>query len=172
MGLINLFDNYMSKTMEHTKPSARKTGLVVKKLNSETLVYDVEKHQAHCLNQNAAFIWEHCDGKRSVDELADLFDNIDHLSADQRQQIVWIVLAELSKSHLLEKPIEKTQTPQGLSRRQLMKVAGIAALIAIPAVTTIIAPTAAHASTCLPSGQGCTTSAQCCSGLCSGGVCA
>jgi hypothetical protein len=117
-------------------------------------------------------IWEHCDGNRTVSALRDLLDNTENLSEHQKEQIVWIALGELAKSHLLERPIEKSETSGALSRRQLMKVAGIAALIAIPAVTTIIVPTAAQASTCLASGQGCSTSAECCSGLCSAGACA
>jgi len=40
-----------------------------------------------------------------------------------------MALDELAKIHLLEKPLGKIARHQGLSRRQLMKVAGIAALI-------------------------------------------
>ena len=153
-------------------PSARRDGLVVKKINNETLVYDTERQTAHCLNHTAALIWERCDGSRTVDELSCFLDNSDGLNEDQRGQIVWIALDELTKSHLLENPIEKLETAKSLSRRQLMKFAGIAALIAIPAVTTIIAPMPTQASTCLASGQGCSVSAQCCSGLCGAGTCA
>ena len=66
-------------------PSARKDGLVVKRVNSETLVYDTERQMAHCLNQNAALIWESCDGRRSVDELCDLFDAGNNLSRNQKR---------------------------------------------------------------------------------------
>ena len=152
-------------------PVARRDGLVVRKLRDEVLVYDTEQHQAHCLNKNAALIWEHCDGYRTVSELSRLFNTTDDLSEYQREQIVRIALEELAMAHLLEKPIDKPLTTNRVSRRQLMRVAGIAALIAMPAVTSMIAPTAAQASTCLASGQSCTTSAECCSGLCSVGAC-
>jgi len=153
-------------------PAARRDGLVVRKLRDEVLVYDTKQHQAHCLNHNAALIWEHCDGNRTVSELSRLFNTNDDLTDHQREQVVRIALEELAIARLLERPIDKLLTTNGVSRRQLMKVAGIAALIAIPAVTTMIAPTAAQASTCLASGQSCTTSAECCSGLCSVGACA
>jgi hypothetical protein len=153
-------------------PLARRDALVVKKIDNETLVYDTEAHAVHCLNENAALIWEHCDGKRSVDELSCLFDGSADLSRSQKQQIIWIALNELSKSHLLAAPIQESSTMKGLSRRQMIKVAGIAAFAAIPIVSRMVAPTAAQASTCQASGQLCTISAECCSGLCSVGVCA
>ena len=153
-------------------PIARRTGIVVKKIDNETLVYDTERHQAHCLNNNAALIWEYCDGNRTISDLSRLLNINDDFSDNQKEQIVRIILIELAKSNLLERPIEEPQISNRITRRQLMKVASLAALLAVPAVTTMLAPTAAQASTCLASGQGCATSAECCSGLCSIGTCA
>jgi len=153
-------------------PIARRSGIVVKKMDNEVLVYDTERHQAHCLNNNAAVIWEHCDGSRTVSELSDLLQNNDpHITKNEKENLVWIALNQLEKSHLLNQPIARSEPIKGMTRRQLMKAAGVAALIAVPVVSTILAPTAAQASTCLASGQGCSLSAQCCSGLCSVGVC-
>jgi hypothetical protein len=119
------------------------------------------------LNSTAALVWEHCDGKRSVKELSDL------LQGDQqaKEDMVWIALDQLEKSNLLGGPIERPDAIKGLSRRQLMRAAGIA-MIAVPVVSTIMSPKAAQASTCLATGQGCSISAQCCSGLCNVGTCA
>ncbi len=39
-------------------PHGRKDGLVVKELGNETLVYDLERDEAHCLNQTAALVWK------------------------------------------------------------------------------------------------------------------
>jgi len=89
----------------------------------------------------------------------------------QKEQIVGITLAQLNQAHLLESPVASPVFGNAVSRRQLIKAVGIAALVGLPVVSTIIAPTAARASTCLASGQGCSTSAQCCSGLCSTGTC-
>ena len=153
-------------------PIARRSGIVVKKMDNEVLVYDTERHQAHCLNSNAAVIWEHCDGSRTVSELSDLLQNNDpDMTENEKENLVWIALNQLEKSHLLNQPIARSEPIKGMTRRQLMKAAGVAALIAVPVVSTILAPTAAHASTCLASGQGCSLSAQCCSGLCSVGAC-
>jgi len=149
-------------------PAARRNGLVVQKLTDEVVVYDTNNQRAHCLNSSAALVWEHCDGNRSVNELSDL------LPGDQKakEEMVWIALDQLEKSNLLDGSIERPDALKGLSRRQMMKAAGIVAMIAVPVVSTIMAPKAAQASTCLSTGQPCSISAQCCSGLCSGGSCA
>ena len=45
---------------------ARHDELVVQELPDEVLVYDLRKHKAHCLNQTAAFVWNHCNGQASA----------------------------------------------------------------------------------------------------------
>src|SRR5262249_57163726 len=54
------------------KPEKRREGLVVKELPEEILVYDLERHKAHCLNPAAAVVFKHSNGERSVAELARL----------------------------------------------------------------------------------------------------
>ena len=52
------------------KPRRRKKGLAVQKLAKEVLVYDLERHRAHCLNEAAALVWRQCDGETSVSDIA------------------------------------------------------------------------------------------------------
>ena len=54
--------------MTHT-PTARRDRLIVRELENETLVYDQANDEAHCLNQTAALVWKHCDGRTTVDEI-------------------------------------------------------------------------------------------------------
>jgi hypothetical protein len=152
-------------------PATRRDGIVVRELNNETLVYDTERHQAHCLNENAALIWEHCDGKRTVTELSLYIKTTKGTTEQQKEQMTWIALTQLEKAGLFAEPITKPETVTGLTRRQLIKAAGIAALVAVPVVSTMVAPTAAQASTCSASGQSCVSSPECCSGVCSGTTC-
>ena len=49
-------------------PQARTSGLIVKEVDGEILIYDRETNKAHCLNQTAAKVWEHCDGKTTVSQ--------------------------------------------------------------------------------------------------------
>lgn len=153
------------------KPKSRSDDLVVESLSHETLVYDLKRHKAHCLNATAAYIWLRCDGKTSVEEIAQGLASEFGLPADP--QIVTMALDTLRKARLLESSALDLVPNQ--SRRQTLKRIGIAAGLAalIPAVTSILAPTAALAATqCAQLNQACSPTVLCCPGLvCVGGVC-
>ncbi len=58
------------KSNRQTKPRARKDELVVHELPDETLIYDLDRDRAYCLNETAAFVWQRCDGRKSAREIA------------------------------------------------------------------------------------------------------
>jgi hypothetical protein len=152
-------------------PRARQEGLVIEELPGEVLVYDCDRDKAHCLNQTAALVWKYCDGKTPVSKMArNLERDLDTNKVDEK--VVWYALEQLRKDHLLEESFVPPALLGGLTRRQMVRVLGIGAVVAIPVVTSIVAPTAKAATSCISTGQPCTTSASCCSTLCSGGVCA
>jgi hypothetical protein len=160
----------MKREKEQLVPEARREGLVVQELSNEVLVFDRERNKAHCLNSTAARVWGLCDGKTSVAQIARAIEGECNLPVDE--DVIWLGVEQLSKTHLLREQTALPDHKSGLSRREVMKRIGVAAAVALPVITSIIAPSAAQAANCLPSGQSCTTSAQCCSGLCSGGTCA
>jgi len=128
-----------------THPRARRDDLVVQDLPEETLVYDVARHRAHCLNRTAALVWRRCDGRTSVAELARCVGRETGLPPDE--EVVWMALDRLSKANLLENRI---QPPKGAprSRREVLKKLGAVAGLAVvlPAVQSIEAPMAAQAA--------------------------
>ena len=142
---------------EQLSPEARKEGLVIHKLGEEVLVYDIDRHRAHCLNKTAALVWERCDGKTSVAQLAQQLEN--KLKTRVDKEVVWLAVDQLDKSRLLESRIAPDTNRISLSRRELIKRAGLGAAIALPLVSSIIAPTAAQAAT------------VCGSVVCSAGIC-
>ncbi|MFL6210406.1 MAG: PqqD family protein [Pyrinomonadaceae bacterium] len=146
------------------KPLARKDNLIIRELPDEVLVYDLERDKAHCLNQTAALIWRHCDGRTSVSELARKLAHSSAAPIDER--VVWFALKQLNKDQLLAAEVLPPAQMSGLTRRQMMRVLGVTAAVAIPLVTTIIAPTPAQASYGLPPGACCSASADCQSGIC------
>jgi hypothetical protein len=146
-------------------PRARTDELIVRQLPDETLVYDLARDKAHCLNKTAALVWRHCDGRTSVAELARLLARDANAPADER--VVWLALKQLNRDHLLVADASPPPHLCGLNRRQMMRSLGRAALVALPLVTTIIAPTPAQASYALPSGACCDQGEQCQSGICS-----
>jgi len=149
-------------------PCARREGLVVRELPDEVLIYDRDRDKAHCLNQTAALVWKYCDGKTTVPAITrQLERDLETKPIDDK--VVWFALSQLSKDHLLEDSVVPPAMLSGMTRRDMVRALGVAAAIAVPLVTTIVAPTPAQASTCLPTGSACSSGAQCCSGTCSSG---
>ena len=65
------------------KPRVRRAGLIVRELPEEVVVYDRERHQAHCLNPAAALVFQLADGHRSVTQLASLVRETLGVPADE-----------------------------------------------------------------------------------------
>ncbi len=124
-------------------PQARAEKLLVQELGDELLVYDLERDKAHCLNRTAALIWQHCDGHTTLPELAQHVNA--ELKTEAGAEIVGLALKQLSQRHLLDK--EAAWIERAVSRRALLLRLGILA-VALPLVTTIVAPTALAAASC------------------------
>jgi hypothetical protein len=160
----------MSERTVGGRPRARAEGLVVRELAEEVLVYDLDTHKAVCLNGTAAAVWRLCDGRRTPDDIRRTLEK----SADGPvpEEIVWLALEQLGKDKLLDTRVPRPARLAGITRRELIRRVGLTAAVALPAVASIVAPTAADAASCLPQGAACQESAQCCSGLnCIGDVC-
>ena|SRR5215204_708574 len=140
-------------------PKARHDGLVLRELPDEVLVYDTESHEAHCLNATAAFVWKQCDGTTGVSEIVDRVRVEFQTEIDE--EVVWFALEDLWKRQLLEG--EPAPAREGtMSRSQALRRVGIVAAVSVPVITSIVAPKAAHAATCIASGQPCAPGQQTC----------
>jgi hypothetical protein len=153
-----------------TNPLARREGLVIRELADEVLVYDLDRDRAHCLNQTAAFVWQRCDGRTSTSEIARALGK--GASAPVDEKLVWIALDQLAENDLLKRRLVTPPSLPGINRRQMVRTLGLAAVVAVPLVTSIVAPTAVQAATCFAAGHACASGPQCCSSLCNSNVCA
>jgi len=151
-------------------PRARKDRLIVQELQDELMVYDLDRHKAHCLNPTAALIWKHCDGTTTVESAVSLLET--RVDGEEAETVLWYSLGLLQKARLLAEPFNAPQAANGMTRRTLIHRIGLTAAFALPLVTSIVAPRAVDAASCVSSGGSCTASAQCCSLLCSTGSCA
>jgi hypothetical protein len=158
----------MQKPNSQTQPLARKDGLVVQKMPDEVLVYDLDEHKAHCLNQTAALVWEQCDGSKSVSDIARRVGT--ELNASVNDDVVFLALDQLGKDNLLEKRIALPVDMKQMSRRELMRRVGLATAVALPVIISIVSPTAANAVTCIASGTACSPTVVCCSTLATCGM--
>jgi hypothetical protein len=79
---------------------------------------------------------------------------------------VWLALDRLGRENLLRERVRNPPGSAAVSRRDLMRKLGVAA--ALPLITSILAPTAKAAASCLPGGAACTAPAECCTQVCDG----
>jgi hypothetical protein len=135
-------------------PVARKNDIVVQELSGETLVYDLRQHKAHCLNQTAAIVWSHCDGETDVASIASTLSNELHRAIDE--DVVWLALKQLQKVGLLEREAVAAGAKSNVSRREVIRRLGTATALALPLVTSVVAPTSAAVASVPVTCQCCT----------------
>jgi hypothetical protein len=151
----------MSKP-DRLAPKARKSELIVKEMADEVLVYDENNNKAHCLNQTAALVWKHCDGRSTIPKITRRLTK--EMNRPVSEKLVWLALKQLEDSRLLETsaPVWIKQT----SRRELVRRIGIAA-VALPIISSMTTANAVAAASCRSVGQSCVGVGQgtCCQGL-------
>lgn len=125
-------------------PVARRESLVVQELPDELLIYDLKNEKAFCLNKTSALVWQECGGRKTVTEISRTVG--EKLNKNVDQEIVWLALDELKKNDLLANGQRIEITFGGISRREAIKKAGFASLIALPLISALVAPTAAMAA--------------------------
>jgi hypothetical protein len=135
-------------------PRSRTDNLVIRELDDETLVYDIERDEAHCLNQTASLVWKQCDGNTTAAQAARFLQS--ELKSPVDSDLIWLAVKQLKRFHLVE---SNAKSP-AVSRRNLVLKYAPAAL-ALPIIMSITTPTPAQAASC---GQPCGGSVGCPSG--------
>jgi hypothetical protein len=149
--------------MRPSNPLKRNDSLIVKELPDETLVYDTKLDKAHCLNLTAALVWKNCDGKKSVAELREVLAA--KAGNEVPEEMVWLALDQLKSFKLLsDVPARPTQF-NDMSRRDLVRRIGFAALT-LPVIISIAAPPAHAQASLLAPGACCNSPGQCTSNSC------
>lgn len=146
-------------------PRSRKDGLVFTRLTDETLVYDLERHRALCLNRLAAAVWHRCDGQSSISKLAS--DVSGELSAVVDADMIWYALKRLARTHLLAEEIPPAAFRRALTRRDALRRLAAAGVVSVglPTVLSVVAPTALQAqASCADEGEVCNV-IPCCPGF-------
>ena len=123
-------------------PTARQTGLVIQEMPDEVLVYDLDSNKAHCLNQSAAFVWKSCDGNNSVADIVGEFEK--NTGGRVSEDFVWLAIDQLNENGLLQDAVSPRF--QGQSRRQVLKTIGLASMVALPVIASLVAPRSAMAA--------------------------
>lgn len=173
-------------------PIARTSDIVVQDVGIEILIYDLRTHKAYSLNETSSIVYQACDGETTFEQL--------RVKNKFTDEIIFLAIDELRKENLIENGEEYGFSFAGISRREAIRKAALASMIALPLISSLIVPTAAAAQsicgtagqTCSGSGAGgtccsplvcvsdvccgnagsaCTSSSDCCGGNCEGTVC-
>ena len=146
-------------------PAARADGLLIERVGSETVVYDVDAKEAHCLKGLASVVFASADGKTSAEDLAAAAEKA--LGEPVTYAQIQDAIAQLEECALLDTPL---LVRDGLSRRELVQKAGYvgaAATVASPLITTLMTPASAFAASSIATGcSGCGKNKDCVSNHC------
>lgn len=130
------------------KPKTRNENIVIQEMNNEILIYDLKDNKAFCLNETSAMIYQLCDGTKTIADISSLMSQ--KLKTLVNEDLVPLALDELKRDGLLEHAEGFDNYCAGFSRREMVRRAGLASMVALPLVLSIIAPHAVQsASTCL-----------------------
>jgi Coenzyme PQQ synthesis protein D (PqqD) len=129
--------------MSEIKPLARQSEVVTQEMGDEILIYDLKSDKAFALNTTSSIVWQYCDGKTSVSEIARKMS--EKLSENVSEDLVWLTLDKLHQQKLLQKDTDFVTPFEGISRRKVIQRIGFASMIALPVIGNLVAPFAAQA---------------------------
>lgn len=106
------------------KPISKQQNIVIQELEKELLVYDLQTNKAFCLNETCGLVYQLCNGKRTVLEIADVLSV--KLKTLVTEDYVRLTLHELNRDGLLENSDEIKAYLNVINRREMVKKVGLA----------------------------------------------
>jgi hypothetical protein len=130
--------------MQISNPRVRHSNLWAEELNEQYVIYDTHNQTVHGLNRTMSWLWSHCDGSRTLDDLIAAMQR--DTGDDNAHSLITVGLKQLAEANLLEPESVDLNAvmaePSTVGRRAAV-AAGLS--IAVPMMTSIIAPTPASA---------------------------
>lgn len=80
----------------------RRTDLIVRVMDGETVILDRQKSLVHQLNQTASYIWQQCDGTATVETIAARLAAAFAVDAETAARDTGAVIHQLRQLQLLE----------------------------------------------------------------------
>lgn len=131
-------------------PLSRSENIVVQDLQNELLIYDLKINKVYSLNETSSAVWRECDGQSDLEQISIKVSL--KLKQTISKDIVRLAIHQFKKENLLENGLEIVEF-EGISRREIIRRAGLASAVALPIISSLIAPTAAmSASGCFNPG--------------------
>lgn len=137
-------------------PKSRRNNLVTSNQNGELLIYDLNIDKAFCRNETSAAVWNLCDETKSASEIAEMIGK--NLKFPVSEDFVWLAISDLQKENLIETGLDSQSFLKGKTRREIIRKIGLASMVALPVISSLVAPQATNAQS-----GGCSTVDQSCS---------
>ena len=128
----------------NNKPLARNKDLLIQESGDELLIYDLKTNKAYCLNETSAVVWHLCNGKSLISEITENMSK--QLKTPINDDFVWVALDQLNKDGLFEDKGDLDEQFAGSSRREMIRKVGFASVIALPIISSLVAPRAMMAA--------------------------
>lgn len=130
--------------MSKVKPKARHSEIVVQEFGDEILIYDLKNNKAFNLNETSALIWRLSDGNNDISDITQGI--IKKYNSNVSEEFVWLALEQFRKDELIEDKEEIIPFLTNISRRELVRKVGLTSIIALPIVSSLIAPLSSNAA--------------------------
>ena len=125
------------------KPKARTSDFVIQEAEGETLIYDLENNKAFCLNETSSLVMKYCNGKSDISDITAAINT--KPKARITDEVVWLALNQLEQEGLLRDFDDVESTFDGMSRRAVIRKIGFASAVALPIISSLVAPKATNA---------------------------
>ena len=79
--------------MNKNTPRSKKDNIVIQEVENELMIYDLSNNEAFCLNETSALIWQLCDGKNNISEIANELEK--KFKTPINEYLVWLGLDQL-----------------------------------------------------------------------------
>ena len=130
--------------MQTDKQRVRQSGLLSEDMHGERVIYDNGNKKVHHLNPTMTWVWDHCDGSRTIDELIAALHS--DTGCDDARGLITSGLKQLGEANLLEPgsvDLTALEVQRSTVSRRGAVIAGVS--MAVPMMTSILAPTPAAA---------------------------
>jgi hypothetical protein len=130
--------------MQTDKPRVRQSDLFSEEIHGERVIYDESNQKVHRLNSTMSWVWSHCDGSRTLDDLIAAMQG--ETGNEEARGLITSGLKQLAEANLLETEsvdLNALMTEPGTVSRRAAVAAGVS--IAVPAMTSLLAPMPAAA---------------------------
>jgi hypothetical protein len=122
-------------------PRSTQQGMSVQQIGTETLVYDERRHLAFCMNESSSVIWRLANGEHTIAAIREAAAL--ELNTPVSEDFVLYALEELRRDGLVE--ASEVEDRATISRRAVLQKLAAGGALLLPAIASIVAPTAAQA---------------------------